>query len=264
MAAFAGLMNQAHQAQMNQARNATVGRTGGSANPLTAAPSDSTSSGSSSSDSSSSTISANDFLTLLVTEMQNQDPTADTDPNEYISQLVQVNSLEQLIDINQNLTTALGTSSGTSAGTSGGTAGDATPSPGNLAPPGSAFSKGTPAATMLPPAAIESKAGQVPHSSGATGAGARTQNGSGQAAISRSGFATPASAARNPGGGATTPGGGSGTEAAIRQFANSVNAQRAPGNLSIPSVDQAAQQVAHSLNGRHRANTPPRGKPANR
>jgi len=43
-------------------------------------------------------------LTLLVTEMQNQDPTADTDPNEYIDQLVQVNSLEQLISINQTLT----------------------------------------------------------------------------------------------------------------------------------------------------------------
>jgi flagellar basal-body rod modification protein FlgD len=51
----------------------------------------------------SQTISANDFLTLLVTEMKNQDPTADTDPNEYINQLVQVNSLEQLIDINQTL-----------------------------------------------------------------------------------------------------------------------------------------------------------------
>jgi flagellar basal-body rod modification protein FlgD len=57
-----------------------------------------------------STISANDFLTLLVTEMKNQDPTANNDPNQYINQLVQVNSLEQLIDINQNLTTALGTS----------------------------------------------------------------------------------------------------------------------------------------------------------
>src|SRR5271169_4933892 len=56
---------------------------------------------------SGATISANDFLTLLVTEMQNQDPTADTDPNEYINQLVQVNSLEQLIDINQNLSAAM-------------------------------------------------------------------------------------------------------------------------------------------------------------
>jgi flagellar basal-body rod modification protein FlgD len=35
--------------------------------------------------------------------MQNQDPTANTDPNEYISQLVQVNSLEQLVQINQDL-----------------------------------------------------------------------------------------------------------------------------------------------------------------
>ena len=58
--------------------------------------------------SGSATISANDFLTLLVTEMQNQDPTDQTDPNEYIDQLVQVNSLEQLIDINQNLSTVLG------------------------------------------------------------------------------------------------------------------------------------------------------------
>jgi hypothetical protein len=60
---------------------------------------------SSSSSDDSATISSNDFLTLLVTEMQNQDPTADTDPNEYINQLVQVNSLEQLISINQTLTT---------------------------------------------------------------------------------------------------------------------------------------------------------------
>src|SRR6266702_6980282 len=66
-------------------------------------------SGSSSSNGSggdSATISANDFLTLLVTEMKNQDPTANTDPNEYINQLVQVNSLQQLISINQTLTSS--------------------------------------------------------------------------------------------------------------------------------------------------------------
>ncbi len=73
----------------------------------------------SSSDASSATISANDFLTLLVTEMQNQDPTANTDPNEYINQLVNVNSLEQLIDINQNLSTALGDPSTSSSGSTG-------------------------------------------------------------------------------------------------------------------------------------------------
>jgi flagellar basal-body rod modification protein FlgD len=57
-----------------------------------------------SAESDSATISANDFLTLLVTEMKNQDPTANTDPNEYINQLVQVNSLQQLISINETLT----------------------------------------------------------------------------------------------------------------------------------------------------------------
>lgn len=63
----------------------------------------STSSSSSSSDSNSATITANDFLQLLVTEMKNQDPTSNTDPNEYINQLVGVNSLEQLVQINQDL-----------------------------------------------------------------------------------------------------------------------------------------------------------------
>ena len=62
---------------------------------------------------SSDDISSNDFLTLLVTEMKNQDPTQPTDPNAYIQQLVGVNSLQQLIAINQELGSA--TSSTTSA-----------------------------------------------------------------------------------------------------------------------------------------------------
>jgi flagellar basal-body rod modification protein FlgD len=81
----------------------------GTLNPLAnARPMGTTQSASGTSAGDASTVSANDFLTLLVTEMKNQDPTANTDPNEYINQLVQVNSLEQLIDINQNLSTALG------------------------------------------------------------------------------------------------------------------------------------------------------------
>lgn len=96
MAAAAGILNQQTAAQ------ALTGR---------AAPMDTAGSGSSSG--TSATITANDFLTLLVTEMQNQDPTANTDPNEYINQLVQVNSLQQLIGINETLTGALGTSSAT-------------------------------------------------------------------------------------------------------------------------------------------------------
>ena len=67
-----------------------------------------TSSGSSSSSgaksgTSTATITANDFLQLLVTELQNQDPTANTDPNEYVNQLVQVNTLQQQIQMNQTL-----------------------------------------------------------------------------------------------------------------------------------------------------------------
>lgn len=82
--------------------------------PMTALDSSSGSSGASSSN-GNTTISANDFLTLLVAEMKNQDPTADTDPNAYIDQLVQVNSLQQLIQINQDLGSSSTSSSSSSA-----------------------------------------------------------------------------------------------------------------------------------------------------
>jgi flagellar basal-body rod modification protein FlgD len=64
----------------------------------------------------SGVISANDFLTLLVTELKNQDPTANTDPNAYVDQLVQVNSLQQLIQINQNTDAPTGTTGTTGTG----------------------------------------------------------------------------------------------------------------------------------------------------
>jgi flagellar basal-body rod modification protein FlgD len=69
--------------------------------PLAASTSGNATDGNSN-DQNSATITANDFLTLLVTELKNQDPTANTDPNAYVNQLVQVNSLQQLIQINQN------------------------------------------------------------------------------------------------------------------------------------------------------------------
>ena len=114
MAAMAGILN--HQLTGGQAL------TGKGASPMASSESGAGGTSSmSSSGSSSATISANDFLTLLVTEMRNQDPTADTDPNEYINQLVQVNSLEQLISINQTLSTDLGSpaTSSSSGATSG-------------------------------------------------------------------------------------------------------------------------------------------------
>ncbi len=88
--------------------------TASSANPLMSAKAMTSPSDTNTADAADATITANDFLTLLVTEMQNQDPTADVDPNEYIDQLVDVNSLEQLISINQTLSTALGTDTSSS------------------------------------------------------------------------------------------------------------------------------------------------------
>jgi flagellar basal-body rod modification protein FlgD len=67
---------------------------------------------------SGSDITASDFLTLLVSEMKNQDPTQPTDPNSYLQQLVGVNSLQQLIQINQGLT-SIETGSPTSTGATG-------------------------------------------------------------------------------------------------------------------------------------------------
>jgi flagellar basal-body rod modification protein FlgD len=64
-----------------------------------------TTNNSSNAGSDSSDITSDDFLTLLVSELKNQDPTQPTDPNQYITQLAQVNSLQQLISINQGIGT---------------------------------------------------------------------------------------------------------------------------------------------------------------
>src|ERR1700678_788005 len=72
--------------------------------------------------SDTSDITSSDFLTLLVSELQNQDPTQPTDPNEYITQLAQVNSLQQLISINQGIGTldsSVPSTSSTSSSSSG-------------------------------------------------------------------------------------------------------------------------------------------------
>jgi flagellar basal-body rod modification protein FlgD len=76
------------------------------------ASSSSDSSSSSSTTGSTSTITSDDFLTLLVSELKNQDPTQPTDPTTYIQQLVGVNSLQQLIQINQGLTNLEGAVTG--------------------------------------------------------------------------------------------------------------------------------------------------------
>ena len=52
---------------------------------------------------SGQTLGKDDFLKLLVAQMENQDPLNPTDPTEFTSQLSQFSSLEQLYNVNKNL-----------------------------------------------------------------------------------------------------------------------------------------------------------------
>jgi flagellar basal-body rod modification protein FlgD len=45
------------------------------------------------------------FLTLLVSQLQNQDPLSPVDSNTFVSQLTEYSQLEQLMGINQNTST---------------------------------------------------------------------------------------------------------------------------------------------------------------
>lgn len=49
------------------------------------------------------TLTANDFIQILVAEFQNQDPTSPSDPTQYASQMVEFSNLGQLQSINQDL-----------------------------------------------------------------------------------------------------------------------------------------------------------------
>ena|SRR6185312_4825734 len=46
-----------------------------------------------------------DFMKLLMTQLQNQDPLSPMDPTQFAQQLVQFNSLDQLVAIRQDLDT---------------------------------------------------------------------------------------------------------------------------------------------------------------
>ena len=66
------------------------------------------------------------FLSLLVQELQNQDPTAPMDSTAMVGQMISLNQLDQLTNIDQTLSNAYGgstTSSSTSGTTSGSTSG---------------------------------------------------------------------------------------------------------------------------------------------
>jgi flagellar basal-body rod modification protein FlgD len=61
------------------------------------------------------------FMSLLVTELKAQDPTAPMDPTAMVGQMLSMNQLNELISINKTLQTALGvpsTASQTNSATS--------------------------------------------------------------------------------------------------------------------------------------------------
>jgi flagellar basal-body rod modification protein FlgD len=59
------------------------------------------------------------FMQLLITQLQNQDPTSPMDPSTFVSQLVEVNSLDQVSQINQLLQSTLGSSQSSSSSAGG-------------------------------------------------------------------------------------------------------------------------------------------------
>jgi len=65
------------------------------------------------------------FISLLVTELQSQDPTSPMDPTNMVSQMFSMNQLQQLININQTLTAAFPAAS--ASGSTGGGASSTNP-----------------------------------------------------------------------------------------------------------------------------------------
>lgn len=89
-----------------------------SANSVSAKRNTSSSGGASSSSDSSDLQSM--FLNLLVTELQNQDPTQPVDPTDMVGQMISLNELDQLVSINQILS-GLGSTPTSGSTTSGST-----------------------------------------------------------------------------------------------------------------------------------------------
>lgn len=105
------------QSQLTAAANAAAAgltnttTTNGSSGSAGAAPASSTASSSSSGSATSGSTGAlgalssnyNDFLTMLTTQLQNQDPTSPMDSSQFTSELVQFSSVEQQINTNTSL-----------------------------------------------------------------------------------------------------------------------------------------------------------------
>ncbi len=64
---------------------------------------------------SMSGLTGDSFLTLLTAQLKSQDPTQPQDPTAFVGQLVQFNSLEQLLQIRDLLQKSVGQSTGSTS-----------------------------------------------------------------------------------------------------------------------------------------------------
>ncbi len=76
-------------------------------NPATLPQSSSAAPTSSSSNAATPTVNYNEFLKLLIAELQNQDPTSPSDPTQYMSQLASFSQVEQQVQSNTMLSAML-------------------------------------------------------------------------------------------------------------------------------------------------------------
>jgi len=72
---------------------------------------------SSQSSSSSSTVTNDTFMQLLITQLKNQSPLDPVDPNQFVNQLVQFNTLNEIIGIRQVIQQYAGTGTQSGSGT---------------------------------------------------------------------------------------------------------------------------------------------------
>ncbi|MGH9741687.1 MAG: flagellar hook assembly protein FlgD [Candidatus Acidiferrum sp.] len=83
-----------------------------------------TSSPSSSQDTPSNTLGSDSFITLLTAQLQAQDPLSPMDPDQMVSELTSINTLEQITQIRADMDTLVGANQTGQSGTgSGATAG---------------------------------------------------------------------------------------------------------------------------------------------
>src|SRR3984957_15066389 len=85
--------------------HSAAGTTGTNGTPATSSTSSSTSTSSASSGTSGVSLGGTDFLTLMLAQLQNQDPTSPVDSNTFLTQLAQLSEVQGITSLNTNFST---------------------------------------------------------------------------------------------------------------------------------------------------------------